>query len=395
MAQSVKAPVTPDVLVWARESASVTQEDAAKAAGVALDRLQGWERGEDSPTLPMLRKLAERYKRPLAVLLLSERPTDFMPLRDFRRVDPAIQPMPALVAYEIRLAQERREIALELMEETGAAAPSFSLKARVDEDPEAAGTRLRRYFDVTPETQLSWARKSKVFEGWRSAFEAKGVLVFVMGGAHAPPVRHVRGFAIPSEIMPVITVNGRDRTNGRTFTALHECAHLMLGEGVVENDISTYRNLPAADRAVEKFCNAVAASALIPKDIIAAKATSLGKNRTSEWTDSEISATADEFGVSREAVILRATNLGFASRRFYARKRVEFEKEYEELDKPSTTSTPIPPHKTMLGRYGRSFARLVLNGYHERRITMNDAAAFLGVQAKHIAYVEQQAFRGV
>lgn len=394
MAKTVKAPVSPNVLVWARRSACVTIEDAAKAASVEVERVEAWEAGDDRPSLPMLRKLAAKYKRPLAVMLLREPPLDFQPLRDFRRLDPAATAMPPKVAHEIRTAHERRELALDMADEIGERPSAFTLRAALQEDVEEVGRRIRLYFDVSAGEQQLWARQRKTFDGWRAKIEAKGVLVFVMGGPHGPLVRQVRGFAIPAEVFPVVAVNGRDKTNGRTFSLLHECVHLVLGQGVVENHISSYRRLPPADRAIEKFCNAVAAAALMPMDTVADTVRPLGKNASAEWTDEEVNRTAECLGASREAFILRAVALGYASPRYYARKRPAFVEEYEKLDKPSGKSVPIPPHKTMLNRYGRTFARMVLSSYHERRITMNDAAAFLNVQAKHIDYVARQAMRG-
>lgn len=394
MAKTVKAPVRPDVLQWARRSACVTIEDAAKAANVTVERLESWEAGEDRPTLSMLRSLAAKYRRPLAVLLLREPPRDFQPLRDFRRLDPGATAMPPQVAHEIRTAYERRELAIDIAEEIGERPPAFTLRAKVGQDVEEVGEHIRAYFSVSVADQQLWARQRKTFEGWRAKIEAKGVLVFVMGGSHGPLVRQVRGFAIPAEVFPVVAVNGRDKTNGRTFSLLHECVHLILGQGVVENHLSTYRRLPPADRAIEKFCNAVAAATLMPRDTVAAMVNPLGKTASSEWMDEEINRMAERLGASREAFILRAVALGYASPRYYARKRPAFVAEYEKLDEPSGKSVPVPPYKTMINRYGRTFARMVLSSYHERRITMNDAAAFLNVQAKHIDYVARQAMRG-
>ena len=299
--------------------------------------------------------------------------------------------MPPRVALEIRTAHERRELAIEMAEETGDEPPAFTLTARIGEDAEEVGQRFRNYFTVTMREQALWARRHGAFEGWRAKVEAKGVLVFVSGGPQAPLVQQVRGFAIPAKRFPVVSINGRDKSNGRTFTLLHECVHLALGQAVFENHISTYRWLPEADRAIEKFCNAVAAATLMPRDEVSSAATALGKTASSEWSEEELHDTAGRLGVSREALLLRAVGLGFASRRFYAVRRQKFEEEYAQLDEPSGKSIPIPPHKTMLNRYGRTFARMVLNGYHDRRITMNDAAAFLNVQAKHIEYIERQA----
>jgi transcriptional regulator with XRE-family HTH domain len=83
---AIKALVKPKLLRWARDRAKVKPEDAAKAAHVAVERLQEWERGEGVPTLGQLRDLAAKYHFPLAVFYLPEPPKDFAPLRDFRRL---------------------------------------------------------------------------------------------------------------------------------------------------------------------------------------------------------------------------------------------------------------------------------------------------------------------
>jgi Zn-dependent peptidase ImmA (M78 family) len=131
----------------------------------------------------------------------------------------------------------------------------------------------------------------------------------------------------------------------------------------------------------------------MPKSEMVALGASLGKDHTSDWTDAEINEAAQKIGASREAFVIRAVTLGLASRRFYATKRQVFEREYEKFDEPSGEPVPVPPYKQMLGRYGRPFARAVLNSYKERRITMNDAAAFLEVPAKRLDYIADLAVR--
>jgi DNA-binding transcriptional regulator YiaG len=50
MAARIKALVEPAILVWARKTASLTQEEAAVALDVPLERLQAWEKeGNDQP----------------------------------------------------------------------------------------------------------------------------------------------------------------------------------------------------------------------------------------------------------------------------------------------------------------------------------------------------------
>src|SRR5581483_6315291 len=117
MAKRVDALVKKELLVWARTSAGYqTVEEGASAAKVAPEKLAKWENGEGHPSVPQLRKLADAYKRPLAVFYLAEVPENFMPLRDLRRL-PGVEMrrMSPNLQLEIRRAYQRRALALELM----------------------------------------------------------------------------------------------------------------------------------------------------------------------------------------------------------------------------------------------------------------------------------------
>jgi transcriptional regulator with XRE-family HTH domain len=81
MSSKVTAIVKPELLVWARQSAGLSLEEAARKGQLSFDRLNACERGESKLTIAQLRKLAQVYKRPLAVFYLSRPPT-FDALRD-------------------------------------------------------------------------------------------------------------------------------------------------------------------------------------------------------------------------------------------------------------------------------------------------------------------------
>ena len=68
---AIKAFVKAELLLWARDRAKVKIDEAAKAAGVSVDRIEEWESGSDAPTLPQLRALAKKYHFPLAVFYLQ------------------------------------------------------------------------------------------------------------------------------------------------------------------------------------------------------------------------------------------------------------------------------------------------------------------------------------
>jgi Zn-dependent peptidase ImmA (M78 family) len=124
----------------------------------------------------------------------------------------------------------------------------------------------------------------------------------------------MRGFAIAEQPLPAIIVNGKDRTAGRIFTLLHELAHVVLGESAIENDIEPGNAIPPAHRAIERFCNRVAAAALMPLDALAADPIVLAKQQhKGAWSDDEIIAVARHFGVSRVALLVRLAEMGRVS----------------------------------------------------------------------------------
>src|SRR5438105_846783 len=71
MAARIKALVEPAMLVWARKTASLTQEEAAVALDIPLERLQAWEKegNDEIPTVnqlisvPLVCSTCQRHRR--------------------------------------------------------------------------------------------------------------------------------------------------------------------------------------------------------------------------------------------------------------------------------------------------------------------------------------------
>jgi hypothetical protein len=63
MAKSVPALINPAMLVWARESARLTIDEAAHKIGIAADKLAACEGDEAQLMFPQLMKAAREYKR--------------------------------------------------------------------------------------------------------------------------------------------------------------------------------------------------------------------------------------------------------------------------------------------------------------------------------------------
>ncbi len=396
MAARVKALVKPEVLVWTRTSAGFSVPEAAHRLKIDEDKLTSWEIGEDAPSIPQLRHLATLYKRPLAVFYLQQVPKDFQVIRDLRRLPGiGLRHFPANLQLEIRRAAQKRELALEMLADLGEAATTFGLRATLDEDPEEIGLRLRAALGVSDDIQSKWRDSDgrAAFNAWRDRIETAGVLVFQ---ATQFTTEDASGFAIAEDRLPVVVVNRKDPPTRRSFSLLHELAHLLLRVSGV-SDLDTDAARPPEDQAVEVYCNKVAAATLMPQrwlledDRVAVQGT-----RSTTWTDSEIADLARSFGVSREALLRRLLTFERTTEAFYRSKRSQYLADYlakQQREKEKTKDKGIPrnmPQETV-SNLGRPLVRMILGNYYQDRMTLSEVVGYLGIKTKHFAKLEQAA----
>ena len=394
---ATKALIKPIMLSWTRKRAKVTVEAAAKAASVAPETVEDWEAGREAPSLNQLRALAGKYHFPLAVFYLAEPPDDFMPLRDFRRLPEAgEQDISPNLAYHIRNAYERRELAIELREDLREETASFPLRATLSDDPERVGRAIRELLGIDSELQKQAARRGKAFDFWRRRLEENNALVFVISGPHyGVELQEMRGFAIAKDPLPVVVVNGKDSSQGgRSFTLLHELAHIILGESALSNGQGDFGARPE-ERRIERFCDAIAASALMPRDLVLSFAEARAPGER-EWSDDVLSRISQSIGVSRHALLIRFVTLGRATWDFYKEKAAQFDEERRiAVEREEKKSVPIKRPVMLMSWNGRSFTGLVLRSYYDQRITLNDVSSYLGAKLKHIPDLERAVFQGV
>lgn len=387
------AQVAPAVLVWARTSAGYDLGDAAAKLRLDEERLSAWEAGDAQPTIPQLRKLAELYKRPLAVLYLPEPPLTFQPMRDFRRLpDIGARRFSPALTLEIRLAHQRRQLAQEMLAEAGEEVPAFRLQTTLDSNVEQVGDAIRKALDINYQIQANWRDPRVAFLAWRSQIEKLGILVFQASRIER---EEASGFAYWADTLPFMVVNRKDAYARRTFSLLHELAHLMLHQsGVSELDIDAAR--PPEDANVEIFCNHVAAAALMPRSHFLSEALVAARGGGQhDWSDEEIKGLSVTYGVSREAIVRRLMTFGRASVPFYQSKREQYSAEYREqlaAQKAQNADRPIPrnmPRETV-ANLGRTLVRLIIENYRADRLSLSEVSGFLGVKTRHLAGIEQQ-----
>jgi Zn-dependent peptidase ImmA (M78 family) len=276
---------------------------------------------------------------------------------------------------EARRASERRALALDLLHDLGEAPLRFQPHAKLDEDPEQVGQRIRDTLAVTGDAQSRWrdADGRLAFRAWRQRIEDVGVLVF-----QATPISTdvASGFAIAEDLLPVIVVNRKDVPTGRTFSLLHEFAHLMLGvSGVSDADITDAAR-PPEEQSIEVFCNHAAAAALIPAPLLLnEERVAAHGSRATDWTDAEIDELARGFGVSRDALLRRLLTFGRTTEDFYRQKRGQYLawfKAQQDRKRAEVGEGGIPrnmPQETV-SNYGQPLVRIILENYFQDRVSL-------------------------
>jgi Zn-dependent peptidase ImmA (M78 family) len=394
MTRTPAAIIRPELLVWARHSSGYEIAAAAAKLKVAEDRLRAWESGDARPTIAQLRNAARLYKRPLAIFYLPAPPLDFQPLRDYRRVpDAQLGKLSPELLATIRRAHAVRETAVELRELADEPVASAPQLGQGTGDPEGFGAAARDLLRVTLAQQAAWRDPRRALNAWVDAISGLDILVLQ---AQSISIQEMRGFSISSDLLPVIVLNGGDVPRGRSFTLLHEFAHvLMRADGVC--DLAPQRQARGPADEIEIFCNRVAAATLMPLVAFRAEPELRNPPTDGRWDDDRIRALADRYSVSQEAVVRRLFSLGLANWEFVQDKQAEYRAAYEAFRdeeqrrrKEGERAGGPTFYRMKVRDLGRTYIESALDAYHRRAITGSDLSEFLEIKLDQVPKLEEE-----
>ena len=267
LARGQPALVTPTVLEWARSRASLDIDLAAQQLGISTSTLVSWEAGNGSPTVPQLRKIAQAYRKPIALFFLEEPPQGFSVMEDYRvhRISES-KNISKLLAIEIDGAHEKRSALLDVAEEIDEIFLPFGISVKLDNNPVAIARIIRDTIGIKFENQISWRSTEIALKNWISALENLDILIFQSSNFD---LFEARGFSLYYDVLPIIFVNGKDAPAGKIFTIVHELIHLAVING--DSDLMTRFDADAARRKklndqIESFCNSVATEVILPNE---------------------------------------------------------------------------------------------------------------------------------
>jgi Zn-dependent peptidase ImmA (M78 family) len=381
--------VNPQILEWARSTAGLSPDEAARVIGfkdtlarTALQRLKAMEGGDEEISRSVLLKMAKAYHRPLLVFYLNAPPRIGDRGQDFRTVPGAAAPRynPLLDAL-IRDIRARQAIVRAVAQETEAQPLDFIGTANLNTPARDLAAIIAKRLNFSQQEFRGQNSADNAFNYLRRKIESAGIYVLLLGnlGSHHTniPVEIFRGFAIADSIAPFIVINDQDARTAWSFTALHEVAHLWLGATGVSGE--------STDTQIEKYCNDVAGEMLLP----AIEMRALRDVRAMAFHDAvgTIAAFAAARNVSRDMVAYKLLRTSLIPERTWHDLTRYFREERQALRErePEVEREGGPSYYVVRRhRLGNALLDFVRRSLGEGAITHTKAGQVLGVKPRNV-----------
>ena len=192
MAESIQG-INPTIIKWARERSGYTLQEVAKALNRDLATISDWESGAAAPTYIQLERLADKYKRPVAMFFFPDPPdepdsAEQLSLRsaEIEQLDPGIHLL-------LRQARARQLSLMQLNMGVNPAKTNIfqDLRAQLDDPPTKLARQARVYWTLALKCNLvgltqeklskigEKVLRKKVFSFLRMHSETISLMVFV------------------------------------------------------------------------------------------------------------------------------------------------------------------------------------------------------------------------
>jgi Zn-dependent peptidase ImmA (M78 family)/transcriptional regulator with XRE-family HTH domain len=392
--------INPSILAWARESAGLSLEDAASRIGIsesakhsAAEKLHEMEKGEKFPTRNQLAKFATVYRRPLITFYMEEPPPRASRGEDFRTMSFDVAPREnAMLDALLRDIRARQSMVKEILEdEEDSIELAFVGKAKISDGVQAVTQSIAEALGFAIDGNARRAgTPDDLFRELRARAEALGVFVLLVGdlGSHHHTIneRVFRGFAIADKVAPFVVINDQDAKPARSFTLIHELAHIWLGETGVSGSPDDVAPATSAGH-IEQFCNDVAGRFLLPDQAFRAKPEDLNGG-DAETARRVIARIAESWRVSEPMVAYRFNRLGWITGPVYralssayaARWQAFKTKEKEKRENDGGPSYYV----VRQFKLGNALLGVVQRTLRSNQLTHTKAAKLLGVKPSSV-----------
>lgn len=376
--------MNPEILSWARETAGLDLETAARKIGLnpargvsGADRLAAIEHGESNPSAALLQRIAAQYQRPLLTFYMPKVPAAAEVGQDFRTLPDEGNPSNVLLATLLRDVKARQSLVRDMLEDDDEVSEVALVgSAHRIRQPAALAAAIVDAIGFDRTEFRAAGSVNAAFGYLRSLVEAQGVFVMLAGDcghwSTAIEVSVFRGFAIADPLAPFIVVNDQDAKSAWSFTLLHELAHLLLGEGGVSGG--------PPEGEIEKLCNDAAAIVLLDRAEVA--------NFRLDGTAADvrqIDALANQARISRSMVAYQLYQAGRIDLARWEGFRDQFRVEWltvKQREKEKNRQKDGGPDWYIVRRHrlGQALLAVARRGMADGSLTPTRAARMLGVK---------------
>ena len=378
--------INPDILKWARERSGYTVEAIAKFLKKKVSIVNNWESGERAPTYVQLEKLADKYKRPIAIFFFPKPPEEPNIAENLALRSSDNTPLEPRIHILLRQAYARQ---LSLMELNLGTNPS---ERKIFRDLQAHPTNMatelaeqaRTYLNISVDIQAGWKTAAEALENWRDHIEETGVFVF----KEAFQDDSVDGFCLIHDEFPLIYLNNSRPPVRQIFSLFHELAHLLLGENGITRSNTFHGGIfrGGTTQKIEDFCDQFAGEFLVPPNDF--------ENRLNffpNYNDKTIEELAHYYKVSRPVILLKLVKKGILTQENYWQRIDQWIAEYKYQIQEKTggkTSSGGSYYNTRATYLGYRFMELAFGKYRDGHCSVEQLAEHLNVKVKHLPQLE-------
>ena len=390
--------INPGILVWARETAGLNLGEAAgrldfirpSDVETAAQRLLAFEHGDRMPTRNQLLKFASLYRRPILAFYMKQPPVKGDRGEDFRRTLGSVSRRDnSLLDTLLRDIRARQEMVKTLLEdEDDARDLPFVGSTAMDQGAEsvAASIAATLRFDYQKREHRR-GDADVLFKTLRARAESAGIFVLLVGdlGSYhtALSVEVFRGFAISDRTAPFLVINDQDARAARSFTLVHELAHVWLNQSGVSGAPSPDPPRSLHDR-IERFCSDVAGEFLLPTAALRdeSERPDAGNKQSAA---AFIRTLAGNWSVSEPMAAYRLNRIGFIETAIYRELVSEYAARWQRFrrrqrEQYRDTDGGPNPHVVKRSKLGNALLDVVQRTLRDNTLTHTKAAKLLGVK---------------
>lgn len=342
-----------------------------------------WVNNELNPTYNQLVDLSKFLRIPFGFLLVKTPVDEELPLLEFRTIDTEAIQNPSRELIDTIYDMERKQEWLrDNLIEDGLDPLDFVgvFKNKKSISHIEVVNKIRDVFALDKKWYEEANSKKPTFNFLRDLFGQYGVVVMQNGVALNNTRRPLdlgefRAFTLVDEYAPLIFLNSLDSNSGKTFSLLHEVAHIFFGVDSLYND--DFQKRDKYTSSIETICNKVAGEIIAPTDLFINYWDSTYKNEQSLYE--KIEKIANDFKVSKLVVARKALDQSYIVPKQYNDIAVLVRDEFRLSRMKKEHKKGGNPVNNALSRLDENFVRTLVTNTEFGKTQYNDAYRLAGV----------------